>query len=51
MESEGELLPDIPKDKDLDQLRQERDEVEEKLKETKQEIRSNYVGRQSALLS
>ena len=38
MESEGELLPDIPKDKDLDQLRQERDEVEEKLKETSRKL-------------
>ena len=38
MESEGELLPDIPEDKDLDQLRQERDEVEEKLKETSRKL-------------
>ena len=38
MESEGELLPDIPEDRDLDQLRQERDEVEEKLKETSRKL-------------
>ena len=38
VESEGELLPDIPEDKDLDQLRQERDEVEEKLKETSRKL-------------
>ena len=38
VESEGELLPDIPEDKDLDQLRQERDEVEEKLKEMSRKL-------------
>ena len=38
VESEGELLPDIPDDKDLEQLRQERDEVEEKLKETSRKL-------------
>ena len=38
VESEGELHPDIPEDKDLDQLRQERDEVEEKLKETSRKL-------------
>ena len=38
VESEGELLPDIPDDKDLEQLRQERDEVEEKLKETSRRL-------------
>ena len=43
VESEGELLPDIPEDKDLDQLRQERDEVEEK-KETSRKLEAIYVG-------
>ena len=38
IEDPGELLPDIPEDKDLDQLRQERDEVEEKLKETSRKL-------------
>ena len=38
VESEGEQLPDIPDDKDLEQLRQERDEVEEKLKETRRKL-------------
>ena len=51
VESEGELLPDIPEDKDLDQLRQERDEVEEKLKETSRKLEAITWGRQSALLS
>ena len=38
VESEGEQLPDIPDDKDLEQLRQERDEVEEKLKEMSRKL-------------
>ena len=39
VESEGDLLlPEISEDKDLDTLRQERDEVEEKLKETRRKL-------------
>ena len=39
VDSEGELLlPDISEDKDLEQLRQERDQVEEKLKETSRKL-------------
>ena len=51
MESEGELLPDIPEDNDLDQLRQERDEVEEKLKETSRKLEAITWDDKGALLS
>ena len=39
VESEGDLLlPEVSEDKDLDTMRQERDEVEEKLKETRRKL-------------
>ena len=52
VDSEGELLlPDISEDKDLDQLRQERDQVEEKLKETSRKLEAIMWDEKARFLS